>query len=59
MATGRKGNKAGSDVGLKAGKRGSKAKKAALRDLDAKRAKPVRGGFCATGKHLDTVIIHS
>jgi len=42
-----------SDSGVKAGTSGRKPKKAGLRDLDAKGAKAVQGGFCATGKHLD------
>ena len=61
MATARNGSKTGSAAGLKAGKRRSKAKKASLRDLDVKGAKSVRGGdlmgSCATGKHIDKVII--
>ena len=36
MATGTKKGNAGSGAGVKAGKRRSKAKKAGLRDLDAK-----------------------
>jgi len=61
MATGTKRGKAGSGAGVKAGKRRSKAGKASLRDLDAKDTKSVRGGdlmsSCATGKHIDKVII--
>jgi hypothetical protein len=61
MANGSKRSKAGSAAGLKAGKGRSSAKKANLRDLDAKDTKSVRGGdlmsSCATGKHIDKVII--
>ena len=63
MAAGTKKGNAGSGAGVKAGKRRSKAKKASLRDLDAKDTKSVRGGdlmsFCATGKHIDKVVITS
>ena len=62
MATGTKRGQAGSATGVKAGKRRSRAKQARLRDLDAKDTKSVRGGdlmsYCATGKHIDKVIIN-
>jgi hypothetical protein len=63
MATGRKGTRVGSGDGSKAGKSGLKPKKAGLKDLDAKRARSVRGGnvdllgSCTSGKHIDKVII--
>jgi len=60
MATGTKRGKAGSGAGVKTGKRQSKARKASLRDLDAKDTKSVRGGLsCAAGVHIKEATITS